>query len=202
MPLHLDIQPKDPREKPESEPEPRLDFELELDENNQKSEPPVVTPRQSNSPTLDPKKISQGQNESEEMMFEKPGLNWEYQGYESQKTKEKPVINFWTVSWSIIRFLLIALVVSGAIFTIVLFIVGNFYDPVPATLKAIKYSGIVGGIFGIYVIYLFFKHKFLEASAFILGIVFVLAVFFLGNIYYTNNQTMPLLETLLSWFGL
>ncbi|MFH1749467.1 MAG: hypothetical protein ABH837_01035 [bacterium] len=209
MPLHLDIQPKDPRDEPKTEPKPNFDFELELDENNQKSEIPSVTPRQSDQPTPESKAIAQkseeldqDQNKSEEMMFEKPGLNWEYQGYENQKAKEKPVINFWTVLWSIIRFILITVVVFGAIFIIVLFIVGNFYDPVPATLKAIQYTGIVGGIFAIYVIYLFLKRKFLEASAFILGIISVLAVFFLGYIYYKNNQTMPLLETLLSWFGL
>ncbi len=208
MPLHLDIQPKDPNNEPKVESEPNLDFELELDENNQNNEIPNVTPRQSVQSTLEPKAtiqkpIEQNQRKSEEMMLERKGLNWEYQGTENQYSKnKKSKINFGTVLWLIFRFLLITSVIFGVIFTIVLFIVGNFYDPVPATMKAIQYSAIVGGIFLIYVIYLFFKRKFLEASAFILGVILVLTVFFLGYIYYKNNQTMPVLETLLSWFGL
>lgn len=128
----------------------------------------------------------------------KSHLDWEYK----PQTQPREESWFKTFVRDIFIFILYIIVGYIVVFLPTLFYVGDFLDPVPSTLEAIKVSGIILGGVTIFSSFAFWKGKSVTASALLIGGILAISTFGAGYFYYLNDQTLPLFERILSLFSL
>ena len=125
-------------------------------------------------------------------------LEWEYRPQEQPK-KEWGIRD---VLRDIFIFIFYIIVGFGIVFLPTLFYVGEFLDPLPSTLKAVKVAGIVLGGEVVFSCFAFWKGKSVTASGLLIGGALALTLFGVGYYYYLNGQILPLFESILSFFSL
>ena len=130
-----------------------------------------------------------------------PHLEWEYKPADEPQPAQKDDSTKEVVAGIFIFFFSVILSFVG-VFLPTLFIVGEFLDPTPATLRAIKVAGFLALVIVVIAGVLFSKKKYVIASGILLGAILAVGLYALGYYYYSNDQTLPLFESILSFFSL
>jgi hypothetical protein len=174
MPLHLDLRPKI---------KDRLELDQELDTQGQLSRP-----------ILDP---------TEERSQDLKALEWDYENQENESEADKTDKSIWLqVLLAFMKFALSLALAFLFLFVTALFMVGDFYDPIPSSVEAIKASGVLAVVATTYAIFLLFKRRYSTAFGLFFGSLLAVGLFYAGYLFYKNGQTLPLLETFLGWLKL